>query len=194
MRTILLIGLLFVNGISFSQKWTKQQLDSANTAKNINYLSQIEKDIIMYINLARLYPQLFIIIELEDYNGEKGCPLDLSEYKNSLKYYLKVKDSVCALLFSKHLFENAKCFAKESSKYGIIGHNRKYCKKENYEECCSYGMKNGKDIILQLLIDFNNSAYGHRRICLDGKYTKIGVSFIPYHKKWGSCAVLNFSH
>src|ERR1043165_10193392 len=47
------------------QSWTKQQLDVANTAKNSIYLTAEEKEAIQYINLARLYPQLFVKNELQ---------------------------------------------------------------------------------------------------------------------------------
>ena len=49
-----------------AQSWTQEQLATANTAKNKGYLNAVEKEVIQYINLARLYPQLFVKNELEN--------------------------------------------------------------------------------------------------------------------------------
>ncbi len=53
-----------------------------------------------------------------------------------------------------------------------------------------YRMNTAKDIVLQLLIDDRVSSLGHRKICLDARYSKIGVSVSP-HKEWDTCAVLD---
>ena len=45
------------------------QLAKANTAKDIELLTDMEKEVIMYINLCRLYPQEFLEYEVENYYG-----------------------------------------------------------------------------------------------------------------------------
>lgn len=173
--------------------WTQEQLNNANTAKNIKYLSQIEKDAIMYLNLARLYPKQFVSNEVEDYTGPEKNKMYLlgSTYKESLIKHLNALKPTTAFIFDKSLYENAKCFAEESGEKGIRGHDRINCKKENYAECCSYGMTNGKDIALQLLIDHDVESLGHRNICLKSTYTKIGLS-THSHTLSGTCAVAEF--
>ena len=52
-------------------------------------------------------------------------------------------------------------------------------------------MLTGKDIALQWLIDHNVPSLGHREVCLDETYTKIGLS-IHSHKREGTCAVADF--
>ena len=93
-----------------------------------------------------------------------------------------------ALQFDKDLYNDAKCFAAEMGTAGRVSHERKTCKKYNYAECCSYGMETGRDIALQWLIDHDVQSLGHREICLDKAYTKIGVA-THYHAKWGMCSV-----
>lgn len=56
----------------FSQDWTDEQLGQADTGRDIDKLSETEKDAIMYINLARLFPAEFVTIELESYTGPEG--------------------------------------------------------------------------------------------------------------------------
>lgn len=180
---------------SFSQtNWTKEQLAKANTAKQMEYLTTIEKEAIMYINLARLYPKEFMKLEALNYNGDKkyGDYLKDSKYKKSLLVTLNTMAPVAELTFDKVLYENAKCFAKESGDAGTEGHKRIKCVKGNYAECCSYGMETGKDIAMQWLIDDGIASLGHRKNCLEKRYIKIGLSSAP-HKKWDTCSVAEFT-
>jgi tetratricopeptide (TPR) repeat protein/uncharacterized protein YkwD len=164
-----------------AQTWTEAQLLKANTAKDITYLTQPERETILYINLARMYPKDFAKYELTNHPDSK--------YKSSLIAQLKNAKATLPLNFDKELYENAKCFAAEQGKRGDTGHIRKQCKKNNYAECCSYGMESGKDIVLQLLVDKDVPSLGHRKNCLNNEYTKIGVS-VHEHKKWDTCAIL----
>lgn len=194
MRKNILLIFAFCISVSyaFSQNWTEKQIEEANTAKDISYISQMEKDVIMYINLARLYPQDFARIELKDYYGpaKYGNYLKNSPYKTSLEETLNTMKPVVALQFDQELYESAKCFAKESGEAGITGHTRVKCPKANVAECCSYGMDTAKDVVLQLLIDHNVASLGHRKICLDPSYTKAGASEHP-HTKYTTCTVVD---
>jgi uncharacterized protein YkwD len=194
MKSFVLLILLSLNYNVYAQTWTPEQLNQANTAKEITYLNQAEKEAVMYINLARLYPQQFVKIELEKYLGteEYGNYLKDSSFKKSLIRTLNGAKPRAALKFDATLYENAKCFAKESGNAGTVGHVRKKCAKGNYAECCSYGMNTGKDIAMQLLIDHKVNDLGHRKICLDGSYTTIGIS-THEHKEWKTCAVLELN-
>lgn len=190
----LLNQVVFSNGIfATSENWTIAQLDSANTAKQITSLSQVEKDAIMFINLARLYPKQFADIELKGYNGtiDYGDIYANCEEKKSLDRHLRSERAVQVLRFDPVLQEDAVCFAKESGEKGIVGHDRKACPKGKYAECCSYGMQSGKDIAMQWLIDKDVPSLGHRKNCLDPRFTKVGLS-VYSHKKWKYCAVAEF--
>ena len=57
---------------TFCQEWKQEQLDQADTGGDISYLTEVEKDAIMYINLARLFPKDFVKIEVENYSGPAG--------------------------------------------------------------------------------------------------------------------------
>ena len=183
------ILIMFVTSSLVAQTWTEKQLKLANTAIDAD-ITQVEKDAILYINLARLYPKLFLTIEVENYFGTERFVdyVKNSPYKKSLMKTLTSMKAVDALVFDIDLNEDAKCFSKESGEKGIVGHARKICKEGNYAECCSYGMTTGKDIAMSWLIDFNTQSLGHRKICLDPKYSKIGLS-VHDHKKWEICAV-----
>lgn len=179
--------MLFSSG--YCQDWTAEQLDKAATAIEISILSEEEQNAIMYINLARMYPKDFVRIELDDLSDFK---IKDPAYLNSLKKELNTMDAVGALYFDNTVYEYARCFAKESGGKGTVGHKRKRCPKDLYAECCSYGVKAGWDIALQWLIDDGISNLGHRKLCLEKGFTKIGLSIQP-HKKYTVCAVGNFS-
>jgi hypothetical protein len=192
-KTILTFFISISTCLAQAQSWTASQLDAANTAKDIDYLADIEKATIQYINLARLYPQLFVANELDNYNGPSNFPESVknSAFKKSLIKELKTRKPVGALQFDKSMYDLAACFAKESGKGGLVTHKRRSCPYGYMGECCSYGMLNGKDIAMQWLIDDGIGDLGHRINCLTAEYSVIGISTQP-HKKYRTCAVADF--
>lgn len=187
----------FTNGLIYSQtaktpKWTAQQIQSANTAKNIAYLTPTERVTILYINLARMYPKEFVKIELHNYNGtaKYGNFLKNSTYKQSLIATLNSMQPVKGLVFDEKLYLTAKCFAKEQGESGQEGHARKNCTRENSAECCSYGMETGKDVAMQLLIDHDVPSLGHRKLCLSAGYSQVGTG-THAHTKWQTCTIVH---
>lgn len=191
--SVLMIFAFLLVGTTAAQPWTSAQLNAANTAKDVAYLTTVEKDAIKYLNLARLYPKQFLALELNGYNGTKkyGDYLKSSPYKKTLQTKLKTLKPAGALVPDKTVYESAKCYAKEMGDAGSVGHNRKKCPALIYAECCSYGMDNGKDIAMQWLIDHDVPGVGHRECCLDANYTKIGLS-VHSHKQWDITAVADF--
>ncbi len=178
---------VILTNILAAQTWTKEQLEKANTGKNITQLTTLEKETIKYINLARLYPKLFLKYEIDTYTS---IP-DTSSYKKSLRECLSSMKAVPALTFNQTMYVSAKSFAKESGESGYVGHNRKNGKRCNYAENCAYGMTTGKEIAIEWLIDIDISSLGHRRTCLNSSYSEIGIKENK-HKKYGICAVAEF--
>ena len=179
---------------SFSQvssEWRAEEIKKANTLENVSSLNDIEKETVVVLNLARLFPKKFVQIELLNYNGpaKYGNYLKNSNYKKSLIKHMNEMKSLQALFPNDKMIENAKCFAIESGKRGYTGHKRITCEKMNVAECCSYGMETGRDIVLQLLIDHDVPSLGHRNICFTSNYSKLGVG-VAKHKKWNTCCVI----
>ena len=177
-----------------SSEWKNKELINANTVENTDYLNDIEKEAVIVLNLARLYPKKFIKYELRDYLGLVslyGDYLSKSRYKSSLIGKMTHMSPSQKIYPDSSLQQLAECFAKEKSKYGSIGHDRKNCDDGYLAECLSYGMFTGKQIILQLLIDHNVPSLGHRKICFDREYQFIGISETK-HSKYSTCCVLDF--
>jgi len=181
----LTVFCLLVSLVCFCQDWSDDQLEKAGTAANIQSLTDAEKAIILYVNLARMYPKDFAVIELSD---DYYLNTESKSFTNSLREELNNAVPLAPLEFDAALYESARCFAKESGDRGTVGHKRKGCRFERYAECCSYGVKEGWDVALQWLIDADVAGVGHRRNWLNPAFTKMAVSMQP-HKKYRVCAV-----
>lgn len=173
--------------------WTPEERAAANTARNVAYMDTVEKEIIMYCNLARLYPKKFSEIEVANYWGTKESPnhYQNSENRKSLIRDLESMKPVAALQPDSLLTEMATCFQQELNKTGNTGHDRKICKEDYMAENCSFGKFTAKDVVMQLLIDEGIISLGHRKNILNIEYTKLGVAF-GEHKVYRKCAVMDF--
>lgn len=182
-----IIALSIVLCVVFSspaQTWTSEQLAAANTADSIDVLSQEEKEVILYLNLARLYPKEFLTFEVNDDSRADRPYITLRQTLKSMK-------PVAALHWNQELQGLARCFAEEQSQNGKTGHKRKKCPTGYWGECLAYGDPGGRNIALQLLIDENVPDYGHRKMCLSKEASEIGVATAP-HPKYARVSVLNF--
>ncbi len=192
MRKFLLFTLI-LSGLSISaQTWTDVQLAAANsTTADNETLSGEERDAIMYLNLARMYPKDFAKYELQDYTGSADSPMfyENSPYKTSLLDELNYAYPIpVAFILSDEMNENCKCVAKEQSEDGSHGDVRKFCPETIFVENRSYGMETGKDIVMQWLIDHDFPDLDHRNTLLNGGYTEIGLS-MHWHLVYGMCAI-----
>lgn len=174
-----------------------QIFEIANTAKYEDYLTNSEKDIFLYLNLARLDPPLFATTYVAHYDGIRGIPkgYGFDERKKSLIEELILLKPLNLLYPDKTIHEYARCFATEAGKAGTIGHAREGMLCDHlFHECCTYRITNGLDIVMSLLIDMgeNNGDLGHRKICL-GSFGILGVSIQP-HIITNYNAVLNFGY
>lgn len=188
--SILILCVAWITG--FTQQWTPEQLQKANTAIDEYMLSDTEKEVIQYINLCRLYPAEFAEKELKNYAGVPGVQdKNFSTYKASLAKDLKSRPACSVLMPDELLYDDAKCYGNEVSKNKIKPHQRLHCIKRNYAECIYYGRGEAKHIAMQWLIDSGIESLGHRKICLQPAYKKIGIKVNP-HFEFSNCAVAEF--
>ena len=177
--------------------WDVEKINIADKAKNASYLTREEKNIYLLINLARMYPKLFNDLIINQYvKNHKGSDdfLKNKKYLNSLSLELRGMSSADPVIPNKELWNYAFCHASKSGEKGIVGHKRIGCDSpEFYSECCAYGFEKALDIVVQLLIDYEVTDLGHRRIILDAKQKLLGVS-IQDHKEYRFNAVLDFSY
>ncbi|MCB0408645.1 MAG: hypothetical protein KDD29_00390 [Flavobacteriales bacterium] len=186
------------NGVELLKKhFTSEQAKTAKLSSDVDFMTTEEKQFIFYMNLCRLYPRQFAdfyldyLQEYDEYGYQKLKKKD--QYYYSLLKDLNKQKPLKALAASKEMYELAKCWAIESGKKGVIGHNRKKCKKGYNAECCSYN--NSTDLLeflFNLMVDEGVPSLGHREAIL-GNYKKAGAS-IQKHKTYGYCIVIDFSY
>lgn len=178
---------IFLLKMNIHQKDSFMVMKYTRVPKSGNFMTKKEIEVIQFINVARMYPLWFIVFaELQKPQTENEISL-----VNLLK---KMKTIPNPLKMDSLNFISAKCHAISSGKIGYVGHDRhENCKSNFYGECCDYGNESALEIVKSLLIDEGVPSLGHRKICLDSSYTKIGVSIQP-HIKYRSNAVLDFSY
>ncbi|WP_242926923.1 CAP domain-containing protein [Pontibacter vulgaris] len=171
-------------------EWTAAELRNADTGRNATYLNDTEKETLLYLNLARLYPKKYARVEIPSEmlltRGEKA---NWQAYRRSLLKDLNEMKPAATLTPDSYMTSNAKCFAKESGIMGKTGHQRELCKKENFAECNAYGIKEGRAIVMNLLIDYNVPNLGHRKHMLDSTFSSVGIGY-DKHVKYRQCLVL----
>ena len=220
MKPLLFIFIHFLSLFGYSQvnpEWTNSEVKQADVARNIVNLSKFEKDVILYHNLVRLFPQKYLQVEIlnftQDIETKDKLKFDFtwtsqdinSKYFRSLIERLSVQKPLTRLVFDSSLNSSAKCLAKEQSKTGEIGHVRKKCKDPEADkirgrkvsrygagENCAYAQYNGKDSVNQLLIDEGISSLGHRKNILNPQFTKIGVG-VDFHPKYEKVIVIDYA-
>ena len=175
--------------------WNELVIETANTAKNLTYLTNEEKNIIWLCNLARFDGKLFTKTFLNEYiehNQIKYTP-----YVKSLYSDLKKTKKLDLYKPDKRIYNLAKEHAIWSGKKGKTGHKKfqdraKRSKHSKFAENAQYGNFMALDIVMDLLIDEGIESVGHRKNILSPQYKYIGVSIQP-HKVYKYNCVMDFA-
>ena len=208
---ILLIGLcLRVSG--------KEELKdrALNTAADVNYLSELEKEVVYEINLFRSNPSAYAekyIAPLAQYYDKKILyyPGDKSiltkEGVNALRECVRaLKEAAPApvLYPDKLLTKAANDHQKDQAKTGKTGHigkdrSNSRIRIERYgkwqvriAENIAYGNTSARQIIIFLLIDDNVKSRGHRANLLQHDFKLVGVA-CGTHPRYTTMCVMEFA-
>ena len=203
--SILLIAYLLIipAPISEDQIWSKEELERANTAKNVKYLTEEEKKTIMLVNLARIDGKRYLQTYFEEYNHTPYNKMASanSSYMRSLKKDMDKIKNLSMLQPDEGLSKASKYHAKDSGKNGLVGHTSsdgtafskrlpKYVKGWNrLAENCSYGYEDAVSIVGQLLLDEDVPSLGHRKSILNVELEYIGVSIAPHSQYRFNCVM-----
>src|SRR5690242_1357979 len=106
-RLVPFLLLLTLTSIFFSLKqsdpWSDPKYKAANTAKDVSYLTQDEKDVFYYVNLARMDPKKFAEVYVKP-NLATGTSYDKSLYAT-----LSKMKPVKIWVPDDHMYKIAKC-------------------------------------------------------------------------------------
>lgn len=178
-------------------------IKTLSTARNAEYLDQLEKDIIFHLNMARTdparYASEFIAPRQAYFEGkrylEPGGPETFSGITTQ-EGVTAVKECVEALLGeeplsilvpSAGLSQAALDHAKDQSESGLLGHDgadqsNPQSRVERYGqwlntmgENIAYGQLTGREVVVGLLVDDGVPGRGHRKNIFNPGFTTIGV-------------------
>ncbi len=202
MKYIHIIFLLFLTFKLSAQnqvweKWDKEVIDRANTAKDFDMYTDEEKKVIFFMNLARIDGPLFSETILDTYVDENF--IENNSYLRSLHRDLKNTKDLDPFYPEKDLSVIAQGHAEESGRTGHTGH-KGFDKRfepvlgnpyRGVGENCSYGYADAVGIVIQLLVDDGVQSLGHRKNILNKEYNSVGVA-IRDHKTYTYNCVIDF--
>lgn len=201
---------------SSDHSWTEEELENANTARNVNYLTDEEKKIVFYMNLARTDGEKFFNTYFQDF--VTAYNVDMQRYSNyddlrvnkKDKYYRGLEQDLRGVkglpLFTadETLTAVAQQHGNDLSKHNIAGHNSsdgrtvkdrisKYYPRRAMAENLAFGFSKGLANVCMLLLDKNVPDLGHRKTILGTSYQlrEVGV-YIRTHPGYRYCAVIDF--
>jgi len=150
-----------------------------DTARDAYYLSDLEKDIILEMNLVRSDPRKY---------AEMYINPNLGEYARECYEELRNAESIPVLLPKKGLSQAAKDHVADTGPKGVVGHDgadgssmsgrisRYGTWNISASENISYGYNTAREIVLQLLIDDGVESRGHRRNIMNKSSRYVGVA------------------
>ena len=203
-------------GDSDSANWNTAALD---TARNVNYLTTLEKDVILEMNKVRTnprkYAEMYIRPMLKYFNGTRysvpGQITIITEEGaaavNECIAALNKASAVSVLTPERGLSLAAKDHVTDMRKTGQTGHTGSdgstvairirrhgtlgsvYTHGENI----MYGSTSGREIIVDLLIDDGIPSRGHRSNIMDSDFTQAGVAY-GTHPRYETSCVIDFAN
>jgi uncharacterized protein YkwD len=190
---------------------------SLDTAVNVDYLTGVEKDVILEMNKVRnnpkKYAELYIQPTLKYYSGknysEPGqitiVTQEGAQAVNSCISALSQSKKAGLLTAEKGIWLAAKDHAIDQSKTGKTGHDGSdgsdpFKRMERYGggyntagENCAYGPNTGRDIVIDFLVDDGVPSRGHRKNIMNGAFTQTGLS-IQTHPQYRYCCVIDYAN
>lgn len=189
--------------------WDLSVLD---TARDADYMDDIEKDVILEMNMARTnpvkYAELYIEPRVKKFNGKiYGGNLQTNEgvtVVNECIKYMKAQKKLPLLYPSKGLTQAAKdhantqCLTDQTGHTGTDGSDpfkrmNRYGSYKTAGENISYGSKTAREIVVTLLIDDGVKSRGHRKNIMNKDFDAAGIGFANKHKLYGCECVLDYA-
>jgi len=199
-----------------AQNWTEAEFRKANTADQADYLTNEEKNVVMYMNLIRIDGEKFYHTFLEDYINNYNAKVRKYRNYNELRitrsnpYYISLLKNLKGLknlpLFypDQKLYTLSRAHAQDLNRNDLATHESsngdrfskrlsKYFQNKPMSENIDFGYSNSLDIVCHLLLDCGVPDLGHRYTLLDQKYklNTVGVSIQP-HPSYTFCTVIDF--
>lgn len=191
-------------------------IEVLDTARNVDYLSEIEKDVILEMNKARTnpkkYAELYIVPFAKKFRSDgtymKNGVIMLTREGvaavNECIEEMSERKPVGILRPEKGLALAAQSHATSQAQAGGYGHEgtdgsspftriEKYGVFHTAGENISYGCKTAREIVLQLLVDDGVQNRGHRKNLFNPAFTQTGVGYADGHKVYKAECVITYA-
>ena len=202
-----------------AQDTANWDIAALDTAANVNYLTGIEKDVILEMNMVRTnpkkYAELYIRPRLRYFNGKNySVPGQITiitnegaSAVNSCITALNRANAVGILTPELGLSLAAKDHVLDQSRTGQTGHNGSdrstpetrmkrygvFGRSFTLGENIAYGDTTGRDIVCSLLIDDGVPTRGHRTNIMNRAFTQTGVSF-GTHTQYRTSSTITYAN
>jgi len=167
---------------------------SIDTTKGVDYLNQLEKEVVIELNKVRTDPKAYAEKYIKTNTMYKKADV-LDCYKELIK-----TKPMSILTPSRGMSYAVRVLANDQAESGDVGHETskgedpstrlnmygKWIK--TYGENVSYGFNNATDIVVQLLVDEGVPSRGHRRNILNTQFNKVGISCAEHAEYRYMCA------
>ncbi|MDR1899371.1 MAG: hypothetical protein LBQ55_05125 [Treponema sp.] len=190
-------------------------IEALDTAGNVDYLSPVEKDVILEMNKVRSdpkkYAELYIKPRLQYFSGNLyqtpgSIAIQTNEGKKAVEGCINVLSKmrgVQPLLPERGLFLAARDHTLDQGRTGRTGHDgsdkstpasrtARYGQGSYVGENIAYGSRTGRETIIDLLVDDGVPSRGHRQNIMNRDYNQTGTSTGP-HQQYGSVCVINYA-
>lgn len=196
--------------------WTRAELSSADAARGAEYLSEEERDVVLYLNLARLYPRKFARTYLvplrSQFRGKRlirpeGLPIVTDEGVAAVNECIRAmeRQKPCKPLVPAFgLSRAATDHVEDCGPAGTVSHTgadgstmgERMERHGEWLECAgeniAYGDGDPVFIVIQLLVDDGVESRGHRENIFNDAFGCIGVAIGP-HDTWRTMCVMDFA-
>ena len=200
-------------------KYKRENIDTTiwdlsilDTARDVDYMDDIEKDVVLEMNMARSNPKKYSELYIEPrvkkfngklYNGNLQTNEGVTVVNECIKFMNNQK-ALPVLLPSKGLTLAAKDHASTQSLTDKTGHTgtdgsdpfkrmKRYGSYKTAGENISYGSKSAREIVVTLLIDDGVKSRGHRKNIMNKDFSTTGIGFASKHKLYGCECVLDYA-
>lgn len=192
---MLLLPLNIFSQSSAWDRWSPDVVKKLNTGMDKLYLTEEEKKVILFMNMARYNGSLFAESFLDAYIRSNN--IENTTYVRSLYRDLSKISDLPLLLPEEDLTAIAQDHATKSGKTGRVGHQGMTKRFEPFMgnpyyqvgENCAYGFNQAIDIVITLLIDEGIKGTGHRENTLNEGFNSVGVAIRPHRSYRVNCVI-----
>lgn len=200
-------------------RYTKDKIDTTiwdlsilDTARDVDYMFEVEKNVVLEMNMVRSNPKKYAEMYIEPrtkrfsgniYNGNLMTNEGVSVVNECIKFMSSQK-SLPILKPSKGLTQAAKDHSTTQSLTDKTGHDgtdgsdpfermKRYGTFSTAGENIDYGATSAREIVVSLLIDDGVKSRGHRKNIMNKSFLTVGVGYADKHKKYGAECVIDYA-